>query len=292
MFAWLKNLFSNNGSELVKNHVEVDKEPETELNKSQDLKLWVQKALETSASFESDDGLPQVTGDFDGCGLTCGYLGWTMKWKNQTNIIFAYIRKHGEEKANILMPKTWSEYKKVIYMRTDSEMIRAVKHWSSGANVKEPYKSELQAFWRSQEMIELQIEFAAKEQGKFALKKANETKDFLGLDKPSLMHFCFWFDWCVLNGAGKIPDFKASLDESYEDSITWSPFGYGYKDIKKNNEIWLRISERADQRFLMKMAKLRAKTSRPQFRPVVMNRRGTVVFGEGFVNGKLRKLTF
>lgn len=256
-------------------------------------KKWTLEALKISASFESEDGLPQVTGDFDGCGLTCGYLGWTMRWKNQTNIVDSFVRKHGDELAKKYMPTIWPEYKKIIYMKSDSEMISAVSSWSKNEIVKEPYLSELKSFWRSPEMIEIQVQFAGQDQGQFALKMAQKTSEHLKIP-ISFMSFAFWFDWCVLNGPYKIPSFNDIKLLSIENVLNWSPFGYGYPDLKKNNQIWLKLLKENkishEQEFLMKLAFLRAQTSRPQFRPIVMNRRGAVCLGTGFVNGSLRNI--
>jgi hypothetical protein len=131
---------------------------------------WTKKALAISKAYEGSDGWANITGNFDGTGLTCGALGWTMKWNSQDWLVKTFVARHGETKARALMPTAWATYWKAINAG-EAEGMALVAPWSNGSSkVKEPYQSELRALWNSPEMIAIQIEAADSDMGAYSEK--------------------------------------------------------------------------------------------------------------------------
>lgn len=253
---------------------------------------WTERALYISQGFEGSDPFANITGNFDGCGLTCGALGWTIKWGNQQRLVKDFIKLYGEDQLKALMPRTGEEYLKVTNMHHEAAL-KAVDHWSSGAKVLNPYRSELRAFWTDERMINIQIKYAEVDMGDFAMKQAITTQEYFKLSSPKFHHFAYWFDQAVLNGTGKTPLLMEAEDITLTDVWKWmeSESGAAITDFKKNLNLWQDSYISLEEMHLLKLAMLRAQRSREEYDTVTMNRRGTLAIGKGYVNAKLWDLS-
>lgn len=250
---------------------------------------WCNKAIAIVQVFEGDDPWANITGNFDGCYLTCGSLGFTWKYNNQIPMIWELLKKAGTPRAKELMPTCWDEYMSAV---TAGETAGGaiVAKWSNGsANVKEPYLSELRRFWKSPEMVEIQTSHAWTQFGMFAQKKCLESQQYFKMSAPQFSHFVYWFDQAVLNGTSKTINFGDTV--TFDVIQSWVPGGYAADDLKANKLLWAKQYPKAssDQQILFQMAYLRAVISGAEFKGVVMNRRGTLALGLGMVDGDQHK---
>lgn len=260
-----------------------------------DLIVWAGRAADISQSFEGSDPWANITGNFDGTGLTCGSLGWTIQWMNQQRLVKAFVTKHGVDRAKSLMPKTWDWYWKLTTMTNEDQAIPYADSISHGTSrIDEPYRFELRAFWKSIEMTQLQKEFAVIDFGRFAIKQAYKCQKYFGLEYPKFHHFAYWFDQAVLNGSGKTPEIEMNEGMKTSEVFSWmeKETGYCQDDFDQNKELWKgeMVTATKQQIVLFELAMVRSKESRGQFDTVTMNRRGTLALGKGWVNGELRNL--
>lgn len=312
MFQWLKKVLSLIFKPLVQlpeppppspepppaklMPVEKEEEQEEEVKPESeeiDWKKWAKDAAFISSTFEGKGGdYANVVGNFDGAYLTCGLLGLTWKYGNQLEILDQYLKKYGPNKLQKLMPETGNEYLEAINSGY-SEGANIVASWSNhSANVRQPYRKELAAFWSSPEMVELQDAKYDKMMGVFAQKKCLETQKYFDLPKPLFQHYVYWWDQAVLNGTGKTVGF----DEVKSFSVTkvldfvGDIGGYNKSSNQKNYAIWAKQINKAslEELHLFKMAYLRALKSRPEFQGTTLMRRGTLALGKGYVNDTLR----
>lgn len=254
------------------------------------LQRWTLRALNISQRFEGNDPWANITGNFDGCGLTCGALGWTLKWQNQQPLVKEFREKFGPALCRKLMPDSWDFYWKIISNPDENEAIKEVDVFSNGtANVKEPLKAELRTFWKHPGMIEIQTAHAAKEMGAFAMKQTNLCASYFKTDL--LFHyFAYWFDQAVLNGTGGTPALQEAEAFKGRDVINWMKSlntGYLLSDLKKNVDEWRMTPMSPIGTPLLILAMIRAKKSKTEFIPVTMCRRGTLAIGTGYVNDEL-----
>lgn len=292
IIEWFKSLFKKQSIPQVKIEHNTPAIPDHEPIKPEtiDWDEWTMKAIDISQGFEGSDPWANITGNFDGAYLTCGALGFTWKYNNQPPMILEYINKHGADKLLALMPKTGAEY---IHAAELGEIggKDIVSKWSSGNKVREPYYSELRAFWKSKDMRDIQVKHAWKMMGNFAKEKTIQGQEYFKLEAPRFSHFAYWFDQAVLNGTRNTVTFGAVNSGLFDYETKQGQ--YLRDDLKKNQGLWLRNIRKADfdidKETLLNMAWVRAKKSRFEFIPVTMCRRGTLAMGEGYVNGKYWK---
>lgn len=307
MWSWIKNLFSSIFRPPVFENHEPNPEPppakpsappkqeEEPIDEKEkiDWKKWTKDAAFISSEYEGEGGdYANITGNFDGAYLTCGLLGLTWKYGNQLEILDKYLKEYGPNKLMGLMPKTGRAYLEAINAGY-SEGAEIVASWSNySANVRQPYRSELAAFWSSPEMIELQDETYDKMMGIFAKKKCLETQSYFKLPKPLFQHYAYWWDQAVLNGQGKTVDFDDAKSVGTQTVLDFCDDvgGYNKDSMRKNAKIWRDQVEKSsiEEIHLFKMAYLRAIQSRVEFQGTTLMRRGTLALGKGYVNGTLR----
>lgn len=257
------------------------------------------KALILSSKFEGSDTWANITGPFDGTGLTCGALGWTIKWDNQDPLVKEFLTKYGNARALDLMPKTWNEYWAVINDPEDTAL-RIVTGWGSGANVREPYLTELRNFWSSPEMQEIQVEFAQKQMGTYAAQMTDNFCKNFGIPWQEKV-FCWYFDVAVNNGGMKGVQTAAGNGFAFSSLEAWAnnlyvPVAYEKtkKDLIANLDIWrakwdsMAIWEKS----LVGLAVARSSLCVQDFKADVMNRKGSLAFGAGIVHGDHYEFSF
>ena len=246
-----------------------------------------------TGGFEGEDPWANITGNFDGEGLTCGQLGKTIKAGDQQAIVKSYLKAHGAPELLKIMPNAGAEYISVIRSSIAAGMAVVVK-WSKGSRVFEPYRSELAAFWKTPKMIEQQRLHAATHEG----ASAPEWIEAWGGD-GSFQEFALFFDIAAQNGSlkgvtaevvdsklGKDP--QAALDEALEWIASPPKGASGGSDAIKNAELWRSIIPSSGHQMLRRflLAVLRSRKASPEWQWDSVNRKGTLAVGEGLIHGR------
>ena len=244
-----------------------------------------------TGGFEGSDPWANITGNFDGEGLTCGQLGKTIKAGDQQTVVRSYLSEHGTSELQSLMPRKGGEYISVINSSTSNGMA-VVVNWSDKKHrVIEPYKSELAAFWKSAKMVVKQREHAEVHEGKLADAWVADWKG-----DGSFQEFSLFFDVAAQNGSlkgvtaavvdayiGSNPASAVAKALQWVDSVPRNVSGYD--DAKKNVPLWRGILASAELQIirLFIFAILRAKKSAAAWQWDVANRKATLAVGEGWV---------
>lgn len=243
----------------------------------------VQVALEITSSFEGNHGWSEVVGDFDGQGITCGALGFA--WA--AGIHQKIVLKSEESAPGIakkLMP-LWGEKYLAWCAEPPKSSLKKIQELSTRGKLNPEIAGELRQLWGSQPMIQAQI-LAAKT---VYLRQA--TKDMERWGCKSLRGLCFFFDNAIQSGSiGHVPsELKGNeLAAAIEFLRNAKEDQSGFDDARKNALIWSQMSPTGEQSRLFAAAYLRAKRSSYRWQYSVLNRRGTIVFGCGWVNRSLR----
>jgi hypothetical protein len=254
-------------------------------------------AMRVSGQFEGDDPWANITGNFDDEGLTCGMLGKTFADGDQQQTVHRFLESFGESELLKLMPKTGADYLRLCALSKD-QGTALISRWSvngSSANVLQPYLSELRSFWKSPPMISIQFKAALENEGKFAA----ENTAAWGLS-DSLNAFCFFFDVATQGGSLKglgPEDVQAFYQEhggaasacqvACAASESAEAFHSNAADAHRNGKLWGTLLDASDEvsRHLFTLGWLRSQLARARFIFTSMNRRGTLAFHQGFVNG-------
>lgn len=268
-------------------------EPSTSILTEQEELDWVAKAVEIIASFEGngvDWGNP--VGNFDGAYLTCGVIGFTWKYNNQPPMIKDFINRFGATKLMELMPRYGAAYMKAAQLG-ESGGASIVADWSGGRyTLPTAIRNELYAFWTSPGMITIQKERIMTMIGNWGLKKMYETQKYFNLPKPQFEHLVFWMDQATLNGTGKTPAFDEHKSVTFNEIMDFCrrQGGYNKDDLRRNGSLWSQTYPQspAVEQAMFRLGYLRAIRSSSDFRGTVLNRRGTLALGKGYVNGSLR----
>lgn len=307
MFEFFKKLFARPTPEQKVQTVEsADLPPEIPVSESSvpsltfstdPLHRATQTALLISSSFESHEGFASVVGNFDGEGLTCGALGFT--WK------FGRIQKlmlQAEEKYPGLLTKympTYGKYFLKLAKMPIQSSFPTIARLSQGNTVISSYRVELQKFWGSPEMVEIQTNEAIQMgmQARHYAKLWSQCSS--NVVTPRLYQFVFFFDIVVQNGSllgltyGSVMDFIGhSIDAATETVLAYCGSNSN-SDLKQNAILWRKIFSEAnlDQKKLFFLAFLRMEKANANFSASVMNRKGTLALMQGYVNHQLFDLT-
>ena len=253
---------------------------------------WLERALTITGDFEtSGDPWTAVTGDFDGMGISCG--------PQQVNIgsgsFQPLVKGCGEALVTRTMPNFGAEMWAAANARIP-EGLRIVRRWQSGNRLDAAVTQELRALLGTKEM-RAAMRDRAHGDAETALALA---QDWTG-GKADLRTFCWFFDLVTQNGSLKgltradVENFKAlsgpgGADDLVCDFLENRPILGGHdRDAQRNAKLWRNTLSGARLDLLV-LSHLRAGLSRPQFRHVVLNRKGTLAAGKGWVNGELYRL--
>lgn len=275
---------------------------------------WFKKAMMACTFFENTNELAQVTGNFDGTGLTCGFMGWTIKYGDQQPLVKEFIQTYPGELEK-LMPKTAVAYTAAISANI-SEGMNLVADWSHGReSVLEPYNSELLQFWNDPRMVVIQTVAAEKQMGGYAEKNTGTFSEVYNCD-PQFGIYGFFYDVKVLNGSMKNTKIDAAypvshhvsrVDETHEDyrsaivanantAIAWMKnrhSGYLTRETNTNAGLWAPLIPKAEdwQLELFYLGYLRSMDCREEFKGVSLCRKGILAFGSGWINESLVDLS-
>ena len=251
---------------------------------------WIASAVAITPGFEtSGDPYRAAVGDFDGMGISCGALQWNIGKGSLQPMVIAV----GQAEVWALMP-TFGQELWAACGTSVSRGLAIVRSWQSGTTLRARPKAELQALMGSPAMREQQrirIEAVAQRAFDRAAAWASEA----GRPAPSKRLFCWFFDIVTQNGGlegltpGRVSDFiRLNSPDRVDDLICdflatrAGPSGH-ITDAKKNGAAW-RDTADAEKLEILCMSYLRSGTAAPRWRHVVLNRKGTIAMGKGWVN--------
>jgi hypothetical protein len=259
-------------------------------------KKWIAIALKVTGHFEdSADPLGAVSGDFDGMGISLGVLQWNIG----SGSLQPMIRRIGEAPVVALMPV----YGRELWSACTSNVatgLAIVRGWQDGSHLRPAVMAELKALVRGPEFTQQQIATATHTaEGAYATGEA-WIADYDG--SPIDLHsFCWFFDVRTQNGGLKgvsaqaVKDFIREVGAQRVDDVVcdWlaarGPGDAGYRDARKNALLW-RTDAPAAKLPLFAASYLRAMRARLEYRADVLDRKGTIALGSGWVHGELHRL--
>lgn len=269
---------------------------------------WLKKALEITGDFEtSGNPWAGITGDFDRMGISCGVLQWNIGTGSLQPMIIAVGKPFVVQKMPNFGEKLWTACNSSI-----AQGLTIVRSWQTNATLKPTPRTELQNLFGSDKMINQQMQ-KSKKLGQNALTLATKwAKDSRGATAPRLQEFCWFFDLLTQSGGlsgiwvADVKNFIAANSPANADNVIcdWLD-NYppkvtvggeqlnvaGRADGKKNAALW-RNKIKPESLELFVLTYIRAQKSKAQYRPVVMNRRGTIAATKGYVNAELENFTF
>ena len=255
---------------------------------------WIETALAITGGFETaGDPFAGLAGDFDGQGLSCGALQWNVG----QGTLQPLVRAAGEACVAAHMPVHGAAFWTAMNASV-ADGLAAVRAFQNKARLDPGFAAELAAFLVSPEMRRAQIA-ASRRIGARALRLAQGWARDRGANETTRHEFCWFFDLVTQNGGPKglaLADalaFAASNSEPGYMICDWlakrAAPEFGWRDARRNAALWR--EQDAAARDLFVLSYLRAQKCAVRSRAAVMNRKGTIVCGHGWVNGRLRDLS-
>lgn len=255
---------------------------------------WKASAVAITCGFETTgDPYVMVAGDFDGMGISCGALQWNIGMRS----LQPMVRAAGEHVVTSAMPvhgaEMWSACNGTV-----AQGLTIVRSWQTknakGIPVLKPApKAELRALFGTQQMRrEQNVRIDVKADTALALATA-WAKD-RDLTPPSKRLFCWMFDIATQNGSlegqtpKKVADFIVAnkpdrVDDLVCDYLAAFIGNSHAADARRNAARW-RDQAAEEKLELLCLSYLRAQTALAKWRHVVINRKGSIAMGGGWVN--------
>lgn len=248
---------------------------------------WVQAAVAITPGFEvKGDPYLGVSGDFDGMGISCGALQWNIG----QNSLQPMVKAAGKTAVLGAMPTfgaaMWEACNSPI-----SRGLSIVRGWQNGTTLKPKAKAELRALMDTAKMRAQQDAKI----GRVAQTAMDQAKAWNKNVEPSKRLFCWFFDLVTQNGGldglsrKEVTDFIAATgpqrtDDLICDFLKSQRGNSGHvRDARKNADAWRNKAD-GDKLEILAMSYLRSKTASSTWRHVVLNRKGTIAMGDGWVN--------
>jgi hypothetical protein len=247
---------------------------------------WIECALRITGHFEdSSDPLAAVSGDFDNQGLSLGVLQWNIG----SGSLQPIVKSVGRDSVVAAMPtfgrELWTACTTPI-----PQGLTLVRGWQSNARVRPPVLTELKTLLRSASCVACQVD-AARDVAQRAHARA---AGWFGRE-PTLPEFSWFFDLFTQNGGLKdvspqsVNDFVTAAGADRADDLVcdWlegrPPTLAGFKDSRRNGPLW-RNNVPAAKMSLFVASYLRSQKANPEWRADVLNRKGTIALGVGWVH--------
>ncbi len=257
---------------------------------------FVKAAVAITPGFEvSGDPYLGVSGDFDGMGISCGALQWNIGQGSLQPMVKNVGKTHVTDTMPTFGGQMWTACNGSI-----PAGLSIVRGWQNGSTLKTKPKAELKALMGSDKMRAEQDKRIATVATK-AFSQATAWAAARGDSSASKRLFCWFFDVVTQNGGlegltfAKTKNFiEMNQPDKVDDLICdflaglSGPSGH-VKDAKKNAALW-RDNAPGEKLEILVMSYLRAQTASQQWRHVVINRKGTIAMGVGWVNST--KYTF
>jgi hypothetical protein len=251
---------------------------------------WIEAALAITGDFETmGDPWTAVSGDFDGEGISCGPLQWNIGQNSLQPMVRAVGRAVVGKAMRLHGADFWAACNAPI-----SAGLALVRSWQDGTRLRPQPKAELEALLATPEMRREMLNKVRKiADDAFAQAGRWDGKP----DAPTGRSFCWFFDLVTQNGGLKgldrddVAAFIAGhgTDRADDAICAWlanRPTSSGHdRDCRRNAEAWRDKTGKATLDLLV-MSFLRAQLAKEQWRHVVLNRKGTIAMGFGWVNGE------
>ncbi|MFY8207982.1 MAG: hypothetical protein ACOVOE_01395 [Caulobacter sp.] len=233
-----------------------------------------------------------VTGDFDGMGISCGVLQWNIGSASLQPMVKAVGQAVVLREAPTIGADLWRACNAGV-----ATGLAIVRGWQTGTKLKAIPARELASLMGSPEM---------KAQQTSRIRVVAERADALadswakaaGRNARTLRELVWFFDLVTQNGGLKgltLADVRAFIqtstpgraDDVVCDWLLAAPAAWwGRLDCIKNAGLW-RDKVTPAQLELFALSYLRSGLSNSKARGVVMNRKGALAIGKGWVNSQL-----
>ena len=254
---------------------------------------WVETALQITGSFESSgDPFGGVSGDFDHQGISLGVLQWNIGQGSLQPL----VRNVGQAVVLNYMPTYGNDFWHAVNSNIGGGL-QIVRAWQNGSVLRPPVMAELRRFTPSPEFKRQQVIAAGKVAGR-AFNDATSWAEEEGT-QPTKRLFCWLFDLRTQNGGLKtvthesVSDFinghgAANVDDFVCDWLAArTAADAGFKDSRRNAELW-RNTVPEERLFMFIGSYLRCRLGVPAYQGDVLNRKGAIVVGRGWVHGEER----
>lgn len=251
---------------------------------------WRAAAVVITPGFEvAGDPYEGVSGDFDGMGISCGALQWNIGKRSLQPMVLALPKGRVEA----LMPAFGAELRQAC-SGSVAAGLAIVRGWQTNKKLSAKARSELRALMGSPEM-RAQQDLRIAEVADRAFAAAERWALSAGRPKASRHEFLWFFDLVTQNGSleglthaavadfikgnsgagagGVVCDFLAALR---------GPSGH-IRDANKNAALWRGPLKPLALELLI-LSYLRSGSASPEWRHVVLNRKGSIAVGRGWVN--------
>ena len=258
---------------------------------------WIEVGLRVTGQFEtSGNPLAGVTGDFDRMGISLGVLQWNIGQASLQPL----VKPLGRAVVVAAMPVYGGE----LWNACNSDVphgLAIVRGWQNGTTLRPPVLAELKQFTGGTAFVAQQMAAARQvARSAYAAAVAYAAQD-PAYGKVSKWLFCWFFDLYTQNGGLKGLTYADAVafingagatdaDDAACDWLMGRPPGEaGYRDAHENAKLW-RGSVRPKALPLFVLSFLRSQKSNPAYRGDVLNRKGTITLGRGWVHRELRDI--
>lgn len=249
---------------------------------------WKKAAIAITPSFETNgDPYVAVTGDFDRMGISCGALQWNIGKGSLQPMVLAV----GQSTVMAAMPTFGRDFWTACN-GDKATGLAMVRRWQSGGKVWPQPKAELRSLMGTPEMRAEQDKGIEKKATTALTAAVAWAASGQPAGVPSKRLFCWFFDLTTQNGdmegvtRPQVLDFIKNYDANKTvcDYLANLEGASGHIfDARKNGVLWSGKAS-GETLELLTMSHLRAGTANPQWRHVVLNRKGTIAMGQGWVN--------
>lgn len=243
-----------------------------------------------TGTFEtSGDPYQGVSGDFDGQGISCGVLQWNIGQRSLQPLVIAA----GKPSVVAAMPGFGQDMWRACNAPL-GQALAIVRSWQNGASLKAAPKAELRAFMGSAAM-RTQQDAAIRRDARKAERLADKWAIDRGTGTRTKQELAWFFDVVTQNGSMKdlnfadVAAFKAAAAPGKAGDLVCDWLGNtttkyaGMVDCHKNATLW-RTGVSGLALDLLVLSYLRSQKSILQWRGDVLNRKGTLAVGRGWVH--------
>jgi hypothetical protein len=253
--------------------------------------------LKITGHFEdSEDPLGAVSGNFDQMGISLGVLQWNIG----SNSLQPIIRAIGKAPVCAVMPTRGEDLWRACNA-TVAEGLRIVRAWQPNNRMPPAVLAELKALVRCADFQAKQMQVARKV-GDTAWAAAVNWANKFGRNTATKREYCWFYDIFTQNGGlksvtpKKVQDFIAGHGADRADDIVCDWLAArkdaqpGAKDSRKNATLWRnKVADGHAELFVASY--LRAGESNPLWQADVLNRKGTIALGKGWVHASQHDVT-
>jgi hypothetical protein len=259
---------------------------------------WQSSAVLVTCGFETTgDPYVMIAGDFDKMGISCGALQWNIGMGS----LQPMVKAAGKTVVHAAMPTHGAEMWNACNS-TVAQGLTVVRAWqkmnAAGVPILDPVpRLELRALMGTPNMRSEQ-NARINSKASTALTQATAWAKERDGSAPSKRLFIWMFDIATQNGSleGQSPktvaDFIAFNKQDKVDDLVCDYLaafvGKAHAaDARRNATLW-RGAARGEKLELLCLSYLRAQTANAKWRHVVINRKGSIAMGGGWVNSSKR----